>query len=140
MIPALTFPDAELLVVTYLRAGLGALSTATYPALTDVTVGTKLPTDRSKPFVRVGRVGGVREGLFDQPRILLESWATTAEAAAANCDVVRDLMWRIPGVRSTFNVSNVVEASGPVNLTDPETGTPRYLLTVAFRVRAADRP
>jgi hypothetical protein len=138
-LPSLTWPDAALLVVDYLRDGLADFSTVTYPDLVGVAVGVKLPAGGELPFVRVGRVGGTRDGIFDQPRILVESWAVTSDSAAANNDLVRDLMWQLPGVRSGHHVSSLVEVGGPADIADPIAGTPRYLTTFAFRVRGNPR-
>jgi hypothetical protein len=138
-LPSMTWPDAALLVVDHLRGVLDTYSTTTYPSLDGYAVGVKVPDGRPVPFVRVGRVGGTRDGLFDQPRILVESWAGTSFAAAANTDLIRDAMWQLPGVRSGHHVSALTEVGGPADIADPETGSPRYLMTFAFRVRGNPR-
>jgi len=138
--PPLMWPDAELLVIDYLRAGLALVDTVDYPAADGIAIGVKVPEGRPVPFVRVNRVGGVRAGVFDQPRILLESWAAHSHSAAANLDLIRDLMWQLTGERSGYSVSNVVEVGGPANIADPDTGSPRYLMTFGFTVRANPRP
>lgn len=136
------WPDAVALTVTYLRSGLATYSTSTYPALAGFKVAAKVPANRPLPLVVVSRVGGARDGsgLFDQPRLLVESWAETSEKAAKNVDLIRDLFHQMPGVHSGFNVSGVTEVGGPANIPDPSSGTPRYLLTVSFRVRGNARP
>lgn len=133
----MTWPDATLLVVDHLRSGLAGYSTGTYPSLAGFEVHNKVTETR--PLVRVGRVGGVRDGLFDQPRILVEVWHTTGIAAAEVMDLVRDLMWQLPGVHDGHNVSSLTEVGGPADIADPETGGPRYLMTFAFRVRGNPR-
>lgn len=136
----LAWPDATLLVTSHLRTALAALSTATYPSLTGMHVGRVLPNPPTTPFTRVGRVGGPISEVHDQPRMLVESFADTADAAAANAGLIRDLMRLMPGVRGGFTVEAVTEVGGPAELDDPQTGLPRYLATYSLRIRANARP
>lgn len=135
----LAWPDATLITVRYLRTALGALSTGTYPSLTGMRVGRALPSPMSTPFTRVGRVGGPIDEVYDDARLLVESFAATADAVAANAGLVRDLMRLMPGARDGFTVSRVVEVGGPAELDDPQTTLPRYVATYSARFRANAR-
>ena len=140
-LPTQAWADATLLTITYLRAQLAALSTVTYPELVGVSVHATLPQNRTLPVVLVSRVGGTLDatGITDSPRMYLECWADTAPHAATIAGLVRDVMRLIAGVQSGFVVNNPREVGGPVDLTDPDTATPRYVLTVQFDVRANAR-
>jgi hypothetical protein len=138
-IPALTWPDASWVTISYLRSAIGALSTVTYPALTGMDVGRKLPDPMTVPFTRVGRVGGVISEVYDDARLMVESFAGTPDAAADNAAIVRDLMRLMVGSRSGFTVSRVIEVGGPAEIDDPQTGLPRYLSTYSVRFRANAR-
>lgn len=138
--PNLTWADATLVTVRYLRTAIGALSTGTYPALTGMRVGRTLPKDLAMPFTRVGRTGGPITEVYDDARLLVESFAATGDDAAANAAIVRDLMRLMPGARDGFTVSRVVEVGGPADISDPMTQLPRQLATYSVRLRANARP
>lgn len=137
--PPLSWPDATLVTVHYLRTAIGALSTVTYPALAGMAVGDVLPPTMAVPYTRVGRVGGVIDEVYDDARLLVESFATLPELAGANAAIVRDLMRLMPGSRDGFTVTRVVEVGGPASITDPQTQLPRYLATYSVRFRANAR-
>lgn len=138
-VPTFTWADATLITVHYLRGSLGALSTGTYPSLTGMRVGRKLPDPPAVPFTRVGRVGGPLSEVYDDARVLVESFAADADDAATNAGLVRDLMRLMPGVRDGFTVVAVTENGGPADITDEQTGLPRYLATYTVRIRANAR-
>lgn len=140
MIPVpLAWPDATLLTTTYLRSTIAALSTVTYPSLTGMKVGRVLADPPVLPFTRVGRAGGPIVDVHDQPRLLVESYAATAEAAAANAGLIRDLMRLMPGVRSGFVVVAVTESAGPAEIYDQQADLNRYMATYSLRIRANTR-
>ena len=105
-------------------------------ALPDVTVGSRVPDPLPLPFVRVQRVGGVRDIAFDRARVLVECWGDGDPEAAALCGEVRDLLRRMRGDIDGWAVSSTEEIGGPGHLADPDTATPRVLLTVTVTVRA----
>lgn len=100
------------------------------------TVATRVPDPRPSTFVRVQRVGGRAVGPVDAARVLVECWADTEVAAAALAGRTRDAMRRIPGNVTGYHVARCTEQGGPSLLSDPLTGTPRYLSTFEVAVRA----
>lgn len=137
--PQLAWPDATLVTVNYLRAAFSGLSTGTYPSITGMRVGRVLPKDLAMPFTRVGRVGGPIDEVYDDARLLVESFDTTADDVATNAGLVRDLMRLMPGVRDGFKVVRVVEVGGPASIADEQTNLPRNLATYSVRFRANAR-
>lgn len=99
-------------------------------------VGSRVPEPLTLPFVRVQRVGGVRDIAFDRARVLVECWDGDDPSAAALAGTVRDLLRQMRGVIDGWHVSSTNEISGPGHLADPDTSTPRVLLTVEVTVRA----
>ncbi len=133
----LAWPDATLVTVDYLRAAFGALSG--YASLTGMRVGRTLPNPPTTPFTRVGRVGGPISEVYDDARLIVESFAATADDAAVNAGLVRELMRLMPGVRDGFTVVRVVEVGGPADIADEQTNLPRYIGTYSVRFRANAR-
>lgn len=95
--PAVTFPDAELLIGVWLRA-----------ALPGNRVVTDLPANFEQvlPVVQVTRIGGARtQQVLDNPRIDLDCFAATREAAA---DLARQVEALLPTARGVTASGGVV--------------------------------
>lgn len=127
----LTWPDAEAVVIGYLATALAA------SAFSAATVTNVKPARSSLPLVLVRRAGGVAEEVFDRALVALQLWAATEESAADLTKLVRDLLRLMP--TSVANVTRVAEFSGPIPVPDPDSNTPRYLLTVEATIRATAR-
>ena len=105
------FPDAVLVVVDYLRSVVppGTL------------VYSRVPETRPAEFIRVERLGGLRNTLVtDRPRIDVECWSGTEEDAEALMSKTRAFV------------------SGPQWLPDSVSGQPRYSFAVEFSVRGTE--
>jgi len=114
--PFVRFPDAVLYVIEFLRA-----------ALPGTLVYSEVPEDRPETFIRVKRVGGLRNTVVtDRPRIDVHAWAATEEDAW-------DLM---ESARShAMTLRRAAEVGGPQDLPDPDSGTPRYAFAFEFTLR-----
>lgn len=124
--PVVVFPDAVFVVIQYLRAALG-----------DTPVYSRVPESRPAQFVRVERLGGLRSSLVtDRPRIDVECWADSEEAAEALMSRSRAHVLAMAGKRGETTVYNVAEVSGPMWLPDSTSGQPRYSFAVEFSTRA----
>lgn len=122
-----TLPDAEALVVAFLKAR------------TAVPVATRVPAKNRPPvFIRAWRTGGAATNrIIDRPQITVQAWGPTANAT----DVASELGQKCR--RLLFNeytgmrlVRRVEEVSGLYYDPDPDTGHARYTFTVALTVRA----
>lgn len=119
----IVFPDAEALVIAYLK-----------PRISGVPVMTQVPSTRPPQLVRVMRTGGYRRDLItDVARLTFEYWALRETDAAGLCQLGRAHVLAWAG-RSN-DVQRVEEAAGPVNSPDPTSRTPRYVHTVEAALR-----
>lgn len=127
--PVIVMPDAVAVVVGYLRPALAA-------AGEPVPVVSRVPSDRSKKFVRVQRVGGLQQTVVsDRPRLDIHAWADTESGAADLVALVRGLLGAMPGVRGGVPVYRVTEVGGPQWLPDSESSSPRYAIAVEIHMR-----
>ena len=122
MIP-LSFPDAQLVVVEYLRV-----------LLDPVPVGTRVPNPRPDRLVTLRRAGGVRGAVVDRPRLDFFAWAQADEDAQDLIGAVRRHLAAMPGLRGEVRVTGVAEFAGPVPAPD-ESGQPRWLATWEIALR-----
>lgn len=118
-----TYPDAQLVVIDYLR-----------PLLDPVPVGVRVPTTRPPKFVTLRRVGGVADGVVDRPRIDLFGWAASDEDAHDLVLTIRRHVAGMPGVRDGAVVVRCDEFAGPHPAPD-ESGQPRWLVTFEITLR-----
>jgi hypothetical protein len=97
-----------------------------------------VPDPRPSRFVRLVRVGGSQSNLVtDRPRIVFECWSTVGVDAAALAALVRALVNALaPGYVGAVWVDRVIDI-GVAYSPDPQTGTPRYLVTAELHVRGA---
>lgn len=127
--PVVVMPDAVAVVVGYLRDALAA-------AGEPVPVVSRVPSPRPPRFVRVERVGGIRQTVVsDRPRLDVHAWAETEAAAADLAELVRALVSVLPGVRGRTTVYGVREVGGPQWLPDDVSGSPRYAFAVEAHMR-----
>ncbi|MEV7844087.1 hypothetical protein AB0O50_08880 [Streptomyces cyaneofuscatus] len=127
--PAVVMPDAVAVVTAYLRTALAA-------AGEPVPVVSRIPTPCPPRFVRVERVGGMRQTVVsDRPRLDFHAWAETEAAAADLAELVRALVAVIPGVRGGVTVYTAREVGGPQWLPDDVSGSPRYAFAAEIHMR-----
>lgn len=125
---ALIFPDAEALLVTYLRSTLAARGDTAF-------VGTYVPNTRPARMVRISRVGGTRRNVAQEDAMcVFECWAPDSTQAFGLAQVARALVQALDTVDGFFPESG--EISGPQFFPDPLTTDPRYQFTEVLRLRA----
>lgn len=106
-----------------------------------IFVGTKVPKDRPKRFIRTVRTGGFRrDAITDVARVTFECWAPSSTEAERDAQTVRDLLYRSPGTvlsnrEARFKIHRVEEVAGPADSPDPDTASPRYTLTSEVHLR-----
>ncbi|MFI8853684.1 hypothetical protein ACIGW3_26310 [Streptomyces sp. NPDC053499] len=126
----IAFPDGVAVVIDYLRSRLADHG---WP----VPVGTRVPDPRPPSFVRLERVGGTRRDLVtDGPRLTVECWGPTEEAAADLATVARALVFALPGWRGAA-VYAVADVGGPNTSPDPVSDQPRVVFSVEAEMRGA---
>ncbi|MFE9497267.1 hypothetical protein [Streptomyces collinus] len=122
----ITFPDAEALVITYLKANIS-----------NVTIATKVPDPRPAKLIKVTRVGGSKLRLnADSPLLVFECWGSTTVEASTLCQTARAYVNAMAGekVNGTW-VFKVREVGGPAFFPDPDTTLPRYQFSVAIDMK-----
>lgn len=121
--------DAELLVITYLRAHSDVQA-----ALGGQYVSSALPAEPSWPWVTVQRIGGAGfgpRGWLDVARLQVDAWADTKQNARSAAANILAALWDLPGVHTEGVVTGVEQDLGFRWEPDPETNQPRYLFGVA---------
>jgi hypothetical protein len=124
MLPV-TYPDAQLVVVAYLRA-----------LISPTPVGVRVPETRPEQFVTVRRAGGIATVLIDRPRVDLFAWATKDKDAHDLLMSLRRHLAAMPGERGGVRVTRVEEFSGPIPAPD-ESGQPRWMVTYEIGLRGS---
>ena len=130
MAEVLVTPDVEAAAVSFLRAGLGSLTDK---------VATKVPATMPNRMVRVSLTGGTRLNVAsDTAQLTVECWAgdepTTSNLARTAQAHMFSAAWTTAG--GVF-VRRVESVGGVQFFPDPDTGKPRYQLTVRWHVRPA---
>ncbi len=122
------FPDVEAALVSYLKVTLAERGDT-------AKVATKVPNPRPARLVRLVRAGGLqRDRATDRPRVVLECWEATEPAAAALAKRVRAMIaGAAPGYVGGVWCDQVDDA-GLAFSPDPDTATPRYLITAELHV------
>lgn len=128
--PAVLYPDAEKVVLDYLRPLIAGRPETYLPGL---VLGNYVPSPRPDRFLKVRRSGGVESApTISSPRVDFESWALTwadAHDIAALCHaLVYTMQNRTP-------VRNVNEFLGLTPIQDPLSNQPRYLFTLELAMR-----
>lgn len=123
------FPDPEGVVVAYLNAWFASLGRSTRAA-------TYVPTPRPVEFVRVILTGAVRESVSHRAaQVTVECWAGSGPAAAALADDVYDALAALDVGGSHVPQGPDGWVGGPYSQPDPDTGSPRYVMTAILRQR-----
>lgn len=125
MIPV-EFPDITVTLADHLADALAARG-VTVPVVAEV------PDPRPDRFVRVVRIGGARANLItDTPRVVAECWDLSGSGAAEMAAITRAVIGAVaPGYLGTAWIGRVIDR-GLAYSPDPDTGIPRYLITVEF--------
>ncbi|MFI9507571.1 hypothetical protein [Nocardia sp. NPDC052566] len=123
-------PDAEALVVAYLRAQFAASGET-------ARVATKVPNPRPDRLVRLSLADTTRQTLAHfAARLIIECWDATEPAASALARITYALVHAMDGENVGADwVAAVVEVGGLVNFPDPDTGAARYQFTVDVLMR-----
>jgi hypothetical protein len=132
MTEVIVYPDAELITVNYLRAAFATRS-ETYAA--GVRVGTVTTNPLVPPLIVIRRSGGIAEFPRDRPRVDATVWHTSDSAAQNLAQLTRGLLHAMRGVVGGTTVYRVEDFTGPIPIPDPDTGTPRWLLSVELSIR-----
>ena len=132
---AVIFPDVELWACGAIRAGLGSLYTPT------PYVGIEVPATRPSIFVTVRRDGGpVEDFVLERPRLSVNCWAMTEDAATLLARRVSAIMrgaasTAVEGGQTVGYVSGVRQLGGPSPIPDAQ---PRRLLTFQLTARGTE--
>lgn len=104
-------------------------------------VVTAVPTDRPPRFVRTIRTGGyLANGVTDVARITVECWAEKKVDAQNDAQQVRAALLALRGSSlSGVKVHRVEEIAAPADSPDPDSRTPRYVLTHEVHLRGTHR-
>lgn len=125
----MAFEDPEAVVISYLN---GALVAAADPA----RASTRVPTTRPASLVRVMLTGMVRRSTSHRDaQVTVECWATDGVAAARLADKVYDWLADLDVGSSHVPQGPDGWVGGPYSQPDPDSGTPRYVMTVILRQR-----
>lgn len=129
-------------VMKPLRDWLATQSTA---AGTRIYVGS-LPKTPTYPAAVIGRTGnGAPIELLDSLLVQIDAWAATGAAAEAlAAEIQQTLEQAKPGTRLGAVSDGVqlmgAEALSLLDLPDPDTNQPRYVLTIDLAVKAVEVP
>lgn len=127
--------DVEAAVITYLRPLLPAGTVVA----TEVPKTTRGELSFPQRMVRVTRTGGPAwSPAHDGPTVLVECWAATGPQAWQIAAAARDSMLALDNTLvGPVWLSFSREGSGPTNLPDPRTPSPRYQFVHQLTARAA---
>lgn len=123
----ITFADAEAVVISYLNPLLIADGDT-------ARASTRVPGERPGRLVRVILTGSYRRNLSQQDaQVTVECWAPDGPAASALARKVYGWLSALdtPGAHVPAGSDGWV--GGPYSQPDPETGSPRYVMTVIVR-------
>ena len=127
---AAVFPDSEAVAVVWLRH-----------ADLDATIATDMNGWRAgESRITVTRIGGSPSlaQRIDNPRLDVDVYAASKEVAHDLAQLARARLHELPeGDHTALGavVANVADDLGLQYTPDPDTGTPRYIFTVALAVR-----
>lgn len=124
---AYEFLDVEAELVSLIRARVR------------VPASTQVPKEKPAEHVLVNRVGGVADQLTDRPMVTFIASAETWPAASALGKVLRQRLMSITRF-GEHPVYRVREVGGLSRSPDPDTGDPRYQVTVEFKLRGSMPP
>ena len=123
--------NIEVALIAWLKSQLGATQ-----------VGTRVPSTRPDKFIKLTRAGGQPTNILQsEPRILVECWGNTDQAAweltVAAWAAIGDTDGRTLG--QGIWVAHVA-ATEPVNYPDDATGSPRYQLIAVLTIDLEELP
>lgn len=130
---AFTFPDAQLAVVTLLRAKLDTLAVGE-----GATVGTKLPSDKSLdkpslPYVMVRLDGSTLDKYIDEEAtIRISVWHKTEALGLALAQAARAVLLAYEG---GSEIRVIKPLTGAIPTSDPESGESLTSFTLAVKLR-----
>lgn len=122
-------------------ANAQALINAHLAEVTGLRCVTTIPTTRPERFVRTIRTGGyLANGVTDVARLTLECWAEKKAEAQHDAQQVRAALLALRGTTlSGVKVHRIEEIAAPADSPDPDTSTPRYVLTHEVHLRGTYR-
>lgn len=124
------FPDAEAVVVSYLNTLLATDGDT-------ARASTYVPADRPARLVRVMLTGSARRTLsHEDAQITVECWAPEGPDARALAGKVYGWLCDLDSGGSHVPQGEDGWVGGPYSEPDPETDTPRYVMTCIVRSRA----
>ena len=124
------FANAQALINSYLGEA------------TDIPrIVTTVPKDRPARFVRTIRTGGfMANSVTDVARLTVECWAEKKADAQNDAQQVRAALLALRGTTlSGVKVHRVEEIAAPADSPDPDSTTPRYVLTHEVHLRGTYR-
>lgn len=123
------FANAQALINTHLAE------------VTGLRCVTAIPTTRPPRFVRTVRTGGfIANSVTDVARLTFECWAEKKVDAHADAQQVRAAVLALRGSSiSGVKVHRVEEIAAPADSPDPDSRTPRYVLTHEVHLRGTYR-
>jgi len=123
------FQDPEAVVVSYLNPLLIADEDT-------ARASTRVPNPRPPRLVRVILTGTVRRSVSRRDaQVTIEYWAPDGPAAAAGADKVYDWLEDLDVGGSHVPQGPDGWLGGPYSQPDPDSGSPRYVMTVIVRQR-----
>ena len=129
-LPAVIFPDTELVMTAYLRA---ALAPRSEPYAQTVYVANAVPSTRRDRMVTFRRDGGPRlDVVREAARLAVNVWGRTEQEASDLARLVAALIWAAPDGQPVCKVTQVGGAS-PV----PDV-QPRRSMTFELIVKGSD--
>lgn len=122
-------------------ANAQALINARLSDVTGLRCVTTIPTTRPDRFVRTIRTGGfLSNEVTDVARLTVECWAKGKAEAHDDAQQVRAALLALRGTTlSGVKVHRVEEIAAPADSPDPDTKTPRYVLTHEVHLRGTYR-
>lgn len=135
-LPAVTWPDLELVLVDYLSTALTAYGAdEAYPEAVDVRVSIVAPNPRTDRMVIIRRDAGRRvDAVRERARFGVQVWASTFGECVALTNLVRALIGAMPDGAPVLSAGEVM-APVPV---DDESGQPMRFGTFELTARGAD--
>lgn len=131
MQPVTLYPDAELVVIDFLRTAFLSRPEG-YTA--NVIFGNRVPEVRPYRFVKVKRNGGVSDETptLDAPRIDIEAWAQDDADAHDIAALCHALIYTMPNRTAVRKIEPFL---GLTRIEDPLSHVSRVLFTLTLRMR-----
>lgn len=122
-------------------ANAQGLINAHLSAVTGLRCVTQIPASRPERFVRTIRTGGfLANQVTDVARLTVECWAKDKPTAQQDAQQIRGALLALRGTSlSGVKVHRVTEIAAPSDSPDPDTSTPRYVLTHEVHLRGTYR-